>query len=157
MTLNGLPIHPMVVHFAVVMAPLAGLIALAFAFVPRWRWALRWPMAVSAVLAAAGVWFSAFTGSQLKHMDHVTGHLIAVHEMWAGRLQAGCWVLAAAAIAAAIFVPHRSPLGENPNRGKRVLVLSRAMVVVVPVIAALDLWLVYKTGDAGAKSVWAGQ
>ena len=44
MEINGLPLHPLVVHAAVVFLPCAALLALVYAAVPRWRWAVRWPM-----------------------------------------------------------------------------------------------------------------
>ena len=43
MEINGLPLHPLVVHAAVIFGPLAALAALAY-LVPRWRLRLRWPM-----------------------------------------------------------------------------------------------------------------
>src|SRR6266540_2932876 len=44
MEFNGLPLHPLVVHTAVIFGPLAALTALAYAALPRWRDRLRWPM-----------------------------------------------------------------------------------------------------------------
>ena len=53
MEINGLPLHPLVVHAAVIFGPLAAVAALAF-LVPRWRDRLRWPMVVLAVFHFAG-------------------------------------------------------------------------------------------------------
>ena len=44
MEINGLPLHPLVVHAVVVLSPLAALGGLLYAAVPRWRWWLRWPL-----------------------------------------------------------------------------------------------------------------
>ena len=56
MEFNGLPLHPLVVHAVVILGPLAGLTGLAYAFVPRWRWLLRWPLvALSLVVAVTAV------------------------------------------------------------------------------------------------------
>ena len=52
MELNGVPLHPLVVHAVVVLGPLAALTGLAYAFVPQWRWLLRWPLFVLAVVTA---------------------------------------------------------------------------------------------------------
>ena len=54
MEINGLPLHPLVVHAAVIFGPLAALAALVYAVVPRWRDRLRWPM-VALALVAGGV------------------------------------------------------------------------------------------------------
>lgn len=37
----GLPLHPLVVHAAVVFVPLAALLVMVFAVFPRHRWATR--------------------------------------------------------------------------------------------------------------------
>ena len=44
MEINGVPLHPLVVHAVVVFAPLAALFGIAYAVLPNWRWALRWPL-----------------------------------------------------------------------------------------------------------------
>ena len=53
MEFHGIPLHPLVVHGAVVFTPLAAVAALVFVLVERWRELLRWPTAVLAVVAAA--------------------------------------------------------------------------------------------------------
>jgi hypothetical protein len=155
MTLNGIPLHPLVVHAAVVFAPMAALSAILFAVVPRWRWALRWPTLVLAIAAAGSVQFAAMTGGSLKHQLGLQGTLIHNHEMWAGRLQFVSWVLAAVVLAAWWVFPAVTPLAGRPNRASRLSVLVKPLIVSLPVLAAVALVLVYLTGDAGAKAVWA--
>jgi hypothetical protein len=41
MELGGLPLHPLVIHAAVVFGPLAALCALGYALLDRWRERLR--------------------------------------------------------------------------------------------------------------------
>jgi hypothetical protein len=53
MEIAGLPLHPLVVHAAVVLIPLSALLAIGLAVLPRSRWLLRWPTAVASVLAIA--------------------------------------------------------------------------------------------------------
>ena len=56
MEINGLPLHPLIVHAVVILGPLAGLTGLAYAFVPKWRWLLRWPLvALSLVVATTAL------------------------------------------------------------------------------------------------------
>ena len=103
MTISGIPLHPLVVHAAVFLAPLAALLGILFAVRPNWRWALRHPLALVAVGAAAAVQFSAITGDALSASlgrNDPSRALIEVHEMWAGRLQVAAWVLAAVALTA---------------------------------------------------------
>lgn len=149
MTINGLPLHPLVIHAAVVFAPVAGLLAIAY-MVPRWRHHLRWPVLVVAVLAAVLVWFASATGDSLKHTADLRSAMAANpalaraihhHEDLAGKLQASTWALAA--LAALVWWFHHRP-GWIRN----------VLLVLLPVCGVAALVLVVLTGDAGARAVW---
>ena len=153
MEINGVPAHPLVVHAAVVFVPMAASFVGAYA-VPRLRWATRWPAAVTVVLAAVSVQLSAMTGGQLKEKLG-ENPLIETHEMWAGRLQAGTWVLAGATLVAFWVFPHVTRLAGSSNREARLGVLEKPLMVLLPVLSIIVLVLVVVTGDAGARAVWA--
>lgn len=155
MTIHGIPVHPLVVHAAVVLVPLAALLAVAYAVLPSHRWRTRNPAAVLAVAAALAVQVAAMTGDQLKQSLHVDSSLIQTHEQWAGLLQAGSWGLAALMVAAWWALPHENPLPDKDHRAG-VTALARPLVVLVPVAAVAVLVLVFLTGDAGARAVWGG-
>jgi len=147
-TINGIPIHPLVVHAAVVLAPIAALLAVAYV-VPKWRDGLRWPLAVVAVVAAVCVWFAAYTGGQLEDTMRVSmnasphlAHAIHHHEDLAGKLQASTWVLAALGLGA-WFLHTRPGLLRN------------GVLVLLPLGGVAALVLAVLTGDAGAQAVWA--
>jgi hypothetical protein len=148
MEFNGLPLHPLIVHAAVVFVPLAALAGLAYV-VPGWRRLLRWPMLAAAAIAAGAVQLAVMSGDDLKDERHLGGALLDRHEMWAGRLQIGTWVLAGVVLVACWAIPR--------VRGRRggVAVLGPVLVVVLPLVALAELYLVFRTGDAGAKAVWA--
>jgi uncharacterized membrane protein len=146
--LNGLPLHPLVVHAAVVFVPLAALVGIAYV-VPRWRQLLRWPMLAVAVAAAIAVQVAAMSGEDLEHQRHLGGSLLEKHQMWAGRLQVGTWVMAAVVLAACWAVPRL----RNGRDG--VAVLGPVLVVLLPVVALAELYLVFRTGEAGAQAVWS--
>ena len=61
MEINGLPLHPLVVHAAVVFGP-AALTALAYVVLPAWRDRLRWPMVVLALIGTGAIAAAYFTG-----------------------------------------------------------------------------------------------
>lgn len=145
MEINGVPLHPLVVHAAVVLTPVAGLVAVGYA-VPSWRDRLRWPLVVLAVLAAAAVWVAYLSGENLRtdRFGAVTGTLadrIADHETWAKRLRIGASVFAVVALAAA---------WSHGRTGA-----TRAVLTLLTVVAGLvTLVLVVLTGDAGAQATW---
>jgi hypothetical protein len=153
MTVNGIPAHPLVVHAAVVLVPLAALLATAYAVWPRWRWQTRTPAAVLAVVAAASVQLAAMTGDQLKSSLHEDTSLIHTHEQYAGLLQAAMWVLAGLMVIAWWALPHENPLPDKDHR-EGVTVLARPLVALLPLASAAVLVLVVLTGDAGARAVW---
>jgi uncharacterized membrane protein len=152
-TINGIPPHPLIVHAAVVLVPLAALFAGAYAVLPRRRWQTRTPAAVLAVAAAAAVQLAAMTGDSLKGQLHENTSLIQTHEQWAGLLQAAAWVLAGLMVIAWWALPHENPLPDKDHR-EGVTVLAKPLVLLLPVAAVTVLLLVVLTGDAGARAVW---
>jgi uncharacterized membrane protein len=146
-TINGLPLHPLVVHAAVVFAPLAGLGAVGY-LVPRFRQWLRWPLLVVAVLSALTVWFAAYTGGKLEDtMTLPAGSALARaihhHEDLAGKLQASTWTLGGLVVLLTWF--HSRPGW-----------IRTALTVLVAIAGVVAIVLVVLTGDAGAKAVWQG-
>jgi hypothetical protein len=152
-TINGIPLHPLVVHAAVVFVPLAAVAVFAFV-VPRWRWALRWPALVLVACAAVSVQLAAMTGEDLEHR---VGHsaLLETHQMWAGRLQAATWVLAGAMVVAFWVLPHTTRLLDGQDKASRLAIVDKPLMALLPVLAVLVLVLIVLTGDAGARAVWS--
>lgn len=146
MEINGVPLHPLVVHAAVVFTPLAALAALAHA-VPSWRDRVRWPLVVLAAISLVSIWVAYLSGEDLRtdRFGSVTGTLaerIEDHEEWAGRLRIGVTVFAVLAFASAWLHTRTGAV--------------RIALTVLTVLGALaTLVLVYKTGDAGARATWA--
>ena len=59
---NGLPLHALVVHAAVVFGPVSALVALAYAVLPGWRDRLRWVTVGLVVIAFATIWAAYLSG-----------------------------------------------------------------------------------------------
>lgn len=171
MELNGLPLHPLVVHAAVVFAPLAALAAILFAWVPRWRRVLRRPAVGLALFGALWVQAAQLTGKDLKHSLGLHSSLLQSHEMWAGRLVAHSWVLLAVVLVAGWVLPtvtagaaaggivdgsDRAGLATQAGSLNRTIV-ARVFSVLVTLAALALLFVAFKTGDAGARMVWASQ
>jgi hypothetical protein len=157
MEINGLPLHPLVVHAVVVFVPLAALSAIPFAVVPRWRWLLRWPTLLLALASVVLVRVAVVTGISLKNQRHFAGPLadrIATHQTWGHRLEWAVWVFAAVAVFAVWVLPHVTPLVGRRDRVSPRPSLVTLATALLPVAAAVVLVLAAITGDAGARAVW---
>lgn len=146
MTFNGLPLHPLIVHAAVVAVPATALLTLLFVARPAWQPRLRLPLLALAVVSALLIWLTAATGDSLASAVSAGGRvkqLIENHETWAGRLQAGTWVLAGLTAVTVLF-GHRLGWFKGLLHG----LLAAAAVAVVVLVAF--------TGDAGAQAAWYG-
>lgn len=142
MEFNGLPLHPLVVHAAVVFGPLAALAALAY-LVPRWRGRLRWPMLVAAVIATGAVVLAYLSGNDLLNSKPELGRLPAL-QTHQDRARVLLWTTLGFGVMAIVSGWWGARTG-----GPRVLldVLLAASAVAVLVLVVL-------TGDAGSRAVW---
>jgi hypothetical protein len=154
MEINGLPLHPLLVHAVVVFVPLGALSAILFALMPRWRWLLRWPTLLLALGAVAIVRLAVISGNQLRHDRHLDSPLIDRHMTWATRLEYSVWVFAVVAVVACWVLPYVVPLKDREDRVSPMASLTRAATVLLPIAGAVVLVFAVITGDAGAKAVW---
>ena len=142
MEINGLPLHALVIHGAVVFGPLAGLLALAYV-VPPLRDRVRVPLLLTSLAAAGFVGLAYLSGESYLEANAALEQLPLVqeHEEQAER---ALWVtLAFAAVSVAATALHR-------RSGA-----LRAVLAVLLVAGALGtIVTVVMTGDAGAQSKW---
>ncbi len=146
MEINGLPLHALVVHAAVVLGPVSALTGLLYAAVPRWRDLLRWPLAALAAVALGAVWVAYLSGEDVRDANTYGGPLAALletHEERAEVLRLSMTAFALASFAAAWW--HT-----------RTGVVRTVLGVLVGASALLTLVYVMLTGDAGAQIAWFG-
>ena len=160
MEFNGLPLHPLVVHAAVILGPATALTAIAYAVLPGWRWLIRWPMVALAVATVGAVFVAKLAGQALldDRFANATGAVadqIATHEERGNLL---LWValgFLVIAVVAALTVGGPSALasgaGARDSRGTAVTVGVLGLVVVG---ALALLVMTVLTGDAGSRAVW---
>jgi hypothetical protein len=157
MEINGVPLHPLIVHAVVVFVPLGAVSANLFAVVPRWRWLLRWPTLLLALASVVLVRIAVITGTSLKNDKNFTGTLgdrISTHMTWAQRLEWSVWVFAVIAVLAVWVLPYVVPLVGREDRVSPQDSLVMVATVLLPIAGAVVLVLAVITGDAGAKAVW---
>jgi hypothetical protein len=148
MEINGLPLHALVVHAAVVLGPLSALIGILFALVPRWRGYLRWPLMIFAVVAVGVIWTAYLSGGQLldANPNSYQGDFAALVETHEDRAKILRWVASGfglVSLAAALWY-------ARPGALRNVLT---TLVLVGGVATAVYCVLV---GDAGAQIAWYG-
>lgn len=140
----GLPLHPLVVHAAVVLLPMAALAVLVLVFVQRWRATYTWlTMGLVAAAAGAGV-LAKEAGEQLAETVAVS----ADHVRW-GDLLGGASIVFFLVAEAWLWWARRT--GNEPNVPREVLRWAAAAVSVGILV------LTVLAGHSGAAAVWGGQ
>lgn len=155
MEISGLPLHPLVVHAVVVFAPLSGLTALLYAAVPRWRWALRWPLVAMTAIAVVTALLAAASGESLLESREGLESLPGVEEHGeAGEMLRNILVgFGLVTFLGAWRLGFASPLGERREASSdgAVGLVLRALMVVASLAV---LYAAFQAGDTGARAVW---
>jgi hypothetical protein len=142
-TLNGLPLHPLVVHAVVVLLPLAVLGVAALAIRPSLVDRFGALVVGVTVLATVCIPIATSTGEDLEHRVGDPG----VHAHLGDAL---IWfALPLLAVAVAMIWTHRRTAGRA-GRGATGVAVS----VLALIVAAANLVQVYRVGDSGARAVW---
>ncbi|MFN8193840.1 MAG: DUF2231 domain-containing protein [Nocardioidaceae bacterium] len=156
MEINGLPLHPLVVHAVVVLSPLAALGGLLYAAVPRWRWWLRWPL-VLATLAAAGAAVVAVAAGQslLESRPELEGLPAVGTHRQAGDLLRNVLLLdAVVVVVAAWWLGGPSALASGRGKGSERGAAGWVLAAVLAIASVVVLYAVFRAGDTGARAVW---
>lgn len=150
-TFAGLPLHPLAVHFVVVVVPVAALVGIAVTLWPRARTYLGWFPPLLALIALISVPIASTAGEALEHslapssaIEHHASYgdavILAVGPLF-GAL-AMQWLLG---------LPRVAAMGDDPRlRGLR---WFAALAVIAAAIASIVM--VVLAGDSGARAVWA--
>lgn len=142
-SIAGLPLHPLVVHVAVVFLPLSALALIALVAVPRWRKPYGLLAVAAATLGAAGAFVAKQSGEALA--EEVG--LPADHAQWGDRLTLAAIVFAVVALIWFVLDRRREP----------VAVVSTITQVAVVGLSIAVLVLTVLVGHSGATAVWGGQ
>jgi uncharacterized membrane protein len=143
--INGVPLHPLVVHAIVVLLPLATLGTLAIVVRPAWR--LRYgPLVVAAAaISTALIPVATASGEALEKRVGDPGH----HAQLGDQL---IWFAVPLLLTSAglVWLEWRRVRQEQP--GSRSLVRAVAALAVVAALASAVQ--VYRVGDSGARAAW---
>ena len=160
---DGLPAHPLFVHVPVVLIPVTILAAIAFA--ARTEWLGRYGIALSlvAIVAMSSIFLTMQAGAALRGALNLQGpaaKLISEHAQ-AAHILAYIYVLFTALLIV-VFAAQRIGSGMPTGLGLVDRLLSgRSMFAglrIALVLLALGAgYMVFRTGDLGAKAVWQGR
>ncbi|MGK5679343.1 DUF2231 domain-containing protein [Actinoplanes sp. URMC 104] len=151
--INGLPVHVLVLHAAVVFVPLLALGAVVYALVPRWRPRMGWALGILAIAAPVATFVAMESGEKLydrllgQGMSGPGKEILDDHMGYGGRT---FWFTLALGVVSLVMVvlTWRRGSGRLPLAGE----VGGAVVLIV--LAALSGYYVYQTGDSGATAVW---
>jgi uncharacterized membrane protein len=155
MEIAGLPLHPLVVHAAVVLTPLAVLAVIAFAVWPRHRWATRWPAAGLTAVAFVATWAARLSGDELA--ESKPGLEQAVHEH-AERGEMFSVIVTVLLVVTALAVwslggPSALASGKGAVES-RVPALDKILPAALVLVSIAVLVSAVLVGDSGARAVW---
>ena len=147
-----MPLHPLVVHAVVVLGPLAALTGLAYAAVPAWRWLLRWPLVVLAVVVAVTALVAVAAGEDLLASRPELAPIVVDHQQDGELLRNVALGYVVVAGLAAWALGGVSALASG--KGARETRFGIPVAVLLAVGAVALLVTVYLAGDSGATAVW---
>lgn len=159
MEINGLPAHVLVVHAAVVFVPLAAVVALVYALMPRWRWATRLLSVGLGAVALGAVVAAYYSGKNFE--DRFTKNDLKVPsgiQLHSERATVLLWltiVFFVIVLAAAWGLGGPSGLkSERGARGRHDPLIEWSLMGMVVVLAIAEILMTIATGDAGSNAVW---
>ncbi|GII21838.1 DUF2231 domain-containing protein [Planosporangium mesophilum] len=154
-SINGLPLHPLVVHAVVVLLPLACLGVIAVALRSSWRARYGGIVVALATLATLAIPVATHSGEQLALKVGDPGQ----HAVLGDRLLWFALPLLVAAVALYVLGRRGARAGSESGGGAAVggsSALTLAVAAVAVIVAGANLVQVYRVGDSGARAVWQG-
>jgi len=158
--IDGIPLHPLVVHAVVVLLPLAAVGAVVIAVRRSWRRTLGIPVLLVALAGVAAIPMATSTGSQLYAALGVQNPVLEIH------MQRASWLLPVALaflllLGGAVFTElaavraevgaHAAP-AASPTRYRAATGLS----VLAALTGLATTVIVVLVGHAGSTAVWQG-
>lgn len=162
LTVDGIPLHPLVVHAVVVLLPLAAVGAVLVAVRPAWRARFGVPVLLIALVGVATVPVATLSGQQLRDGLPGPNSLIAEHEA-RGLTLLPVAIAFLVLLAVAVLAERRNTRGDRPGgpagggtavaTGSRVATAATVLAALAGVaVTVMVVWI----SHAGAIAVWSG-
>ena len=160
---SGLPAHPLFVHVPVVLIPATVVAAVVFVIKREWLARYGIALAVVSIVAMSSIFLTMQAGAALRAALHLQGPaatLISEHAQ-AAHILAYVYVVFTATLIvtfASLRISGGRPTGlgivDRPLSPKPVLTGLCVVLVLLSIGAG---YMVFRTGDLGAKAVWQGR
>jgi hypothetical protein len=160
---SGLPAHPLFVHVPVILIPTTVITAIVFMARPEWFGRYGIALALASIAAMGAVFLTMQAGGALRGELHLQGRaavLISEHSQAASIL--AIVYVAFTAILIVTFAAYRISGGMPTGLGIVDRLLSsrstfNGLRVLLVALAIGAGFMTFRTGDLGAKAVWAGR
>jgi len=146
-SIGGLPLHPLVVHVAVVFLPVAALGLIALVLVPRWRSTFGWLVMAGLAVGTAGAIVSKQSGEALAQQVGTP----ARHAQLGDILP--LLAIALSVLALVWFLLERRAAAREAKAPVGVTVLG----YLTALVAAAAIVLTVLVGHSGAEAAWGGR
>ena len=144
--IGGLPVHPLVVHVAVVALPVAALALIVVMALPRVPTLVRWGVIAALAVGSVSAWIAAESGEALSAR---VGEA-EVHEELAENLPLVAGITFALGILWAVISQWASRnTASRALRGARI-----AVAVIAAAMAAYTIYFTIVVGHSGAVATW---
>ena len=150
-TINGIPLHPLVVHGVVVLLPLAVLGTIAIALRPAWRAKYGLLVVGIGVIATALIPVATQSGEKFKETIQIDpGKHADLGEqlIW--------FALPMLALLIALVVLDRREVAPAAEGGASASMVVKVVAVLAIVASLATAYQVFRVGDSGARKVWCG-
>ncbi|MCA1783746.1 MAG: hypothetical protein ABR616_08840 [Dermatophilaceae bacterium] len=149
---QGIHLHPLAVHFGVVLGLLAAVVVLLAAVLPRFRRWIGWGLPALGVLGAIALQVTASFGETLQESSsayNTTG--IAAHAEWGERAGTAGIVLAVVSMLMWLVTSPEARERLTSRWPTWLTTLAQVVAVIVPLLTIIAVTL---AGHSGASAVW---
>jgi uncharacterized membrane protein len=161
---QGIPMHPLLVHAAVVLLPLQVMAGIAFAVLPRFRRYLGWFVAGTAVAAPVAAFIARQSGLALRDRlvrngTSDAGVLASIqeHNDFADLAMYSSIALGVLMLVLLILEVRRTRTAVDGAGSGGMNILMIVVMVLTLGAAGTTGYYIFQTGDTGAKMTWTGR
>ena len=150
--INGLPVHALVLHAAVIFVPLLAAVAIVYALISPWRPRIGWALVLLAVAAPLCALVAKLSGEKLFDRLKARGMSGRGVEILNDHMRFGTmtvWFSVALGVVSLIMVLATLRRSASLPRAA-----DLGLGVVMIALAAISGYYVFRTGDSGATAVW---